>query len=232
MQTLVILIYLLAVWSPFLQQPALAAGVLKGTIEVHSLAGFNVATGHMKINGDAVSRRQTYGSPWPAGLWTWWSRGLNFVVVNPLDDRIIAKETFDTHIDARESVRLVEFLDRLPKGCLVAVYAVDDAHNHLTAAARDALRQSINVKHINDLGFRHSYCAIGLHGMRLLSEQAPRYKTGLTCSTNVSDITLGTNGYMQYYQAAMTGARPQLQYFPGLTTSDLSGYDRHWTAVC
>ncbi|KAG0198605.1 hypothetical protein BGX28_007964 [Mortierella sp. GBA30] len=91
------------------------------------------------------------------------SRGINMVVIDPVQGVLIESVTFDTHISEDESDDLARLVDWLQPGMIVICSAKDDCFEHLTAAARLALRQ-LGSEHVGDLKYRDSWCMIGEKG--------------------------------------------------------------------
>ncbi len=90
-------------------------------------------------------------------------RGYTLMAVDPLRKEPIAVQTFDTFRDAGESARLVEFIRRLPGGTIVAGAVCDEASQHLTEEAVDALH-SLGVQADLRGQFRSSHAFIGVKG--------------------------------------------------------------------
>lgn len=91
------------------------------------------------------------------------ARGYNIVVVEPRTGKVQARANFDTFLSARESNRMVEFLEQVAEGDLVAVAASDDASAHLTQEGFDALRTIGARTNLRDK-FRWSHAIIGVKG--------------------------------------------------------------------
>ncbi len=84
------------------------------------------AVAHIYVNGREASLNR---------------RGYNLVVLDPTTGTVSASRSFDTFASAEESARLVEFVQSLRQGDIVAVAVADEASNHLTEQAVLALRQ-------------------------------------------------------------------------------------------
>ena len=96
-------------------------------------------------------------------------RGYNIVVINETTGVVEASEAFDTFASADESVRLVQFIDKIPNGRIIAIAVRDTAAGredmapNLTQEAVDALRSigaSIDLRN----KFRWSYAVISAKG--------------------------------------------------------------------
>ncbi|KAJ3135016.1 hypothetical protein HK100_003153 [Physocladia obscura] len=98
-----------------------------------------------------------------APVQTIFGRGLNVVVLDPLDGVIIESASFDTHISTEESYEFVQMIESLDVGSIVIVVAKDDCAENLTTAAKTAC-ESLGSSKIRDLGFRDSWCLIGEKG--------------------------------------------------------------------
>ncbi|KAG0087575.1 hypothetical protein BGZ92_007222 [Podila epicladia] len=88
------------------------------------------------------------------------SRGINMVVIDPVQGVLIETVSFDTHILEDESDDLARLVDWLQPGMIVICSAKDDCYEHLTPAARLALKQ-LGSQCIDDLKYRDSWCLIG-----------------------------------------------------------------------
>ncbi|KAF9115820.1 hypothetical protein BGX27_006251 [Mortierella sp. AM989] len=91
------------------------------------------------------------------------SRGINMVVIDPVQGVLIESVSFDTHISEDESDDLARLVDWLQPGMIVICSAKDDCFGSLTSAARLALKQ-LGSEHMADLKFRDSWCMIGEKG--------------------------------------------------------------------
>lgn len=95
------------------------------------------------------------------------SRGINMVVIDPVQGVLIESVSFDTHISEDESDDLARLVDWLQPGMIVICSAKDDCFEHMTAAARLALKQ-LGSDRLADLKYRDSWCMIGEKGMFVL----------------------------------------------------------------
>lgn len=91
------------------------------------------------------------------------SRGINVVVIDPVQGVLIESVSFDTHISEDESDDLARLVDWLQPSMIVICCAKDDCFEHLNAAARAALKQ-IGSENVGDLKYRDSWCMIGGKG--------------------------------------------------------------------
>ncbi|KAF9184443.1 hypothetical protein BGZ51_003338 [Haplosporangium sp. Z 767] len=91
------------------------------------------------------------------------SRGINVVVIDPVQGALIEAISFDTHISEDESDDLARLVDWLQPGMIVVCSAKDDCFEHLTSAAQLALKQ-LGSERIMDLKHRDSWCMIGEKG--------------------------------------------------------------------
>ncbi|KAG0244561.1 hypothetical protein BGW41_007324 [Actinomortierella wolfii] len=91
-------------------------------------------------------------------------RGINLVVIDPIQRVLLESVTFDTHISEDESDDLARLVDWLQPGMLVICCAKDDCFEHLTPAARTALRQLGSARQA-DIRYRDSWCMIGEKGI-------------------------------------------------------------------
>ncbi|KAF9358964.1 hypothetical protein BGX26_000506 [Mortierella sp. AD094] len=91
------------------------------------------------------------------------SRGINMVVIDPVQGVLIESVSFDTHISEDESDDLARLVDWLQPGMIVICSTKDDCFEHLTSAARLALKQ-LGSERMVDLKYRDSWCMIGEKG--------------------------------------------------------------------
>ncbi|KAG0071313.1 hypothetical protein BGZ89_011032 [Linnemannia elongata] len=91
------------------------------------------------------------------------SRGINMVAIDPVQGVLIESVSFDTHISEDESDDLARLVDWLQPGMIVICSAKDDCFEHLTSAARLALKQ-LGSELIGDIKYRDSWCMIGEKG--------------------------------------------------------------------
>ncbi|KAF9304628.1 hypothetical protein BGZ74_001014 [Mortierella antarctica] len=121
------------------------------------------------------------------------SRGINVVVIDPVQCVLIETVSFDTHISEDESDDLARLVDWLQPGMIVICSAKDDCYEHLTPAARLALKQ-LGSKRVDELRYRDSWCLIGEKGIEpdTALEAHKAYKDGPTA---VLEKTLDLNQY-------------------------------------
>jgi len=92
------------------------------------------------------------------------TRGYHLVAINPQSGRVDAVGAFDTFADKDASRRLVEFINALPNGEIVAGAAIDDASQALTPEAFAAL-QTLGVAGDVRAQFRAGHAFIGRKGL-------------------------------------------------------------------
>lgn len=90
-------------------------------------------------------------------------RGLNVLVIDPTEGRVIETGVFDTHISAEDSDELAKLIEWLEPSTVVVAIVKDDAYEHLTEAAKSAL-ETLGSASIRLLGYRDSFCLIGEKG--------------------------------------------------------------------
>ncbi|KAF9423729.1 hypothetical protein BGZ94_008206 [Podila epigama] len=88
------------------------------------------------------------------------SRGINVVAIDPTQGVLVESVSFDTHISEDESDDLARLVDWLQPGMIVICCAKDDCFEHLTPAARTALKQLGSVL-VDNIRYRDSWCMIG-----------------------------------------------------------------------
>ncbi|KAG0057679.1 hypothetical protein BGZ83_005618 [Gryganskiella cystojenkinii] len=121
------------------------------------------------------------------------SRGINMVVIDPVQGVLIESVSFDTHISEDESDDLARLIDWLQPGMIVVCAGKDDCFEHLTAAARTALKQ-LGSKHIDDLKYRDSWCMIGEKGTEG-SIAVEAHKALTDGPTNMIEKTIDLSAY-------------------------------------
>ncbi|KAF9150190.1 hypothetical protein BG015_008012 [Linnemannia schmuckeri] len=94
------------------------------------------------------------------------SRGINMVVIDPVQGVLLESVSFDTHISEDESDDLARLVDWLQPGMIVVCAGKDDCHEHLTTAGRLALKQ-LGSERISELKYRDSWCMIGEKGIEV-----------------------------------------------------------------
>ncbi|KAF9976352.1 hypothetical protein BGZ73_008710 [Actinomortierella ambigua] len=91
-------------------------------------------------------------------------RGINVVVIDPVQRVLLEAVSFDTHISEDESDDLARLIDWLQPGMLVVCCAKDDCFEHLTPAARQALKQLGSALQ-SEIKYRDSWCMLGEKGI-------------------------------------------------------------------
>jgi hypothetical protein len=138
------------------------------SIVVRSAGEEQGAFGHIYVNGVDESPN---------------ARGYNIVVVEPRTGQVVARENFDTFLSERESLRMAEFINQIAEGDLVAVAASDEASQHLTQQAVDALK-TIGARQDLRGKFRWSHAVLGV-------KDSPAGSASEAASeTNVSQVIL------------------------------------------
>ncbi|KAG0271768.1 hypothetical protein BGZ95_000371 [Linnemannia exigua] len=121
------------------------------------------------------------------------SRGINMVAIDPVQGVLIESVSFDTHISEDESDDLARLVDWLQPGMIVICSAKDDCFEHLTSAARLALKQ-LGSELIGDLKYRDSWCMIGEKGAEP-GTAIEAHKTFMDGPTAVIEKTIDLNQY-------------------------------------
>lgn len=91
------------------------------------------------------------------------ARGYNFVLINPQTGAIDARASFDTFASEQASAQMASFISQVPEGELVAVAVRDEASQHLTPAAVEALK-SLGAKQDLIGKFRWSHALLVTKG--------------------------------------------------------------------
>ncbi|KAI0226124.1 hypothetical protein L0F63_004762 [Massospora cicadina] len=92
-------------------------------------------------------------------------RGFNLVAIDLVEHEIVDILCFDTHWNESDSHALASYLNHLSPGIVVAGAVNDEASEKLTADAIIAL-QALGLTHVDRLGYRSSYCFVGIKGCR------------------------------------------------------------------
>jgi hypothetical protein len=139
-------------------------------------------------------------------------RGYTLMAVDPQRAAPLAVQTFDTFRDEEGSARLAEFIRQLPAGTIVAGAVCDEASQHLTEEAFNALR-SLGVKFDLRAHFRASHAFIGV------KEAAPGSAVEESDSSFPANVSVGKNvttpsvtfalGLMKF-QEVQSGATPAI----------------------
>ncbi len=114
-------------------------------------------------------------------------RGVYLMTVDE-NGRAGAAERFDTFDDEKESARLAEFVQDLPKGMIVAGAVCDEASRHFTLQALEALR-TLGVEVDRNSQFRTSYAFIGVKGAppgTALQDSAPTFPANVSVGKNIT----------------------------------------------
>ncbi len=90
-------------------------------------------------------------------------RGYHLVAINAQSGAVERVGVFDTFASVDESRRMVQFIDALPRGEIVAGVAVDDVSKNLQTEAVDALKQ-LGVDADVRYAFRTGHAFIGVKG--------------------------------------------------------------------
>ncbi|KAG0360373.1 hypothetical protein BGZ54_009575 [Gamsiella multidivaricata] len=121
------------------------------------------------------------------------SRGINMVVIDPLQSVLIESVSFDTHISEDESDDLARLVDWLQPGMIVICSCKDDCYEHLTSAARLALKQ-LGSGLTASLRYRDSWCMIGEKGTEP-GTALEAHKAFMDGPTAVLEKTIDLNQY-------------------------------------
>ncbi|KAI8602494.1 glycosyl hydrolases family 15-domain-containing protein [Dissophora ornata] len=121
------------------------------------------------------------------------SRGINVVAIDPVQGVLIESVSFDTHISEDESDDLARLVDWLHPGMIVICSGKDDSFEHLTTAARLALKQLGSGK-INDIKYRDSWCMIGEKGIEA-GKAVEAHKSFMDGPTDVIEKTFDLDLY-------------------------------------
>lgn len=156
---------------PSITAPA-ASNTLLDTAAIFKVqsAGFTVGN-FAKLNGNHISISPNDGC------------GLNVVEFDE-GGNVIHKQSFDTFLNGQQTQKLVNFINSLPAGRVVAIAAKDEASNQLSEAAKTAI-EGFGSKYIRKLGYRGSWILIGRKG-------APR-GTVLEAGSNVGPVEIVTD---------------------------------------
>lgn len=92
-------------------------------------------------------------------------RGFNLVAIDLVERELVDALGFDTHCSESDSHALARYIDQLSPGILVAGAVNDEASEKLTSDAIQAL-QALGLRHVDHLGYRSSYCFVGIKGSR------------------------------------------------------------------
>ncbi|KAF9116148.1 hypothetical protein BGX27_004488 [Mortierella sp. AM989] len=121
------------------------------------------------------------------------SRGINLVVIDPVQGVVIESVSFDTHISEDESDDLARLVDWLHPGLIVVCSCKDDCFEHMTNSARLALKQ-LGSERVYDIKYRDSWCMIGEKGIEA-GKAAEAHKSYMDGPTAVLEKTFDLNHY-------------------------------------
>ncbi|XP_060035573.1 cell migration-inducing and hyaluronan-binding protein isoform X3 [Erinaceus europaeus] len=133
-----------------------------GTLELH---------GQRKLAWTFLARTLRPGGLQEGGYFferSWGHRGVIVHVIDPRVGTVTHSERFDTYSSQRESGRLVQFLDTVPDGRILALAVNDEGSRSLDAEARAAVTR-LGSKHFLHLGFRHPWSFLTVKGHPLAS---------------------------------------------------------------
>ncbi|KAL1919737.1 uncharacterized protein VTP21DRAFT_1668 [Calcarisporiella thermophila] len=94
------------------------------------------------------------------------SRGLNVVVLDVGRSAILETANFDTHISQDEAKDLVNLIECLDQNTVVVICGKDECSEQLTESARAAC-ESLGSAKVREVGYRDSWCLIGIKGAAL-----------------------------------------------------------------
>jgi len=141
----------------------IAAG---SSIEIFSAgykAGSNNSYAEIKINGEEVVGKSSS------------KRGLNVVVLNGPDHKLILNESYNTYTNKKDdSARFVKDFENIPAGSVIIAAVKDDATKNLKHSARKIF-MDMGSQAIKNLGYKQAWGFIGIKGMKKSGEQ-----TGVT----------------------------------------------------
>jgi hypothetical protein len=138
------------------------------SIVVRSAGEEQGAFGHIYVNGVDESPN---------------ARGYNIVVIEPRTGQVVARANFDTFLSGRESLRMAQFINQVAEGDLVAVAVSDEASQHLTEQAVNAL-QTIGARQDLRGKFRWSQAVLGV------KDSPAGSASEAAAATNVSQVIL------------------------------------------
>ncbi|RUP49014.1 hypothetical protein BC936DRAFT_143481 [Jimgerdemannia flammicorona] len=121
------------------------------------------------------------------------SRGLNVIVIDPVENSIVEKVSFDTHISEDESDDFAKLVEWLTAGMIAIVVAQDDCVERLTLAAKAAL-VALGSEKIHDVKYRDSWCLIGEKGAPV-GKVPEAHKSSTDGPTDIIEHTINLNNY-------------------------------------
>lgn len=95
-------------------------------------------------------------------------RGLNVILIDPIEGSIIELYHYDTNISKSESEEFARRIEYLEDGIIVVLVSKDDFCENISESAKRAC-ESIGSKLIRKCQYRDSWCCIGIKG----SDQSP-----------------------------------------------------------
>uniref|UniRef100_A0A2K5CXS1 hyaluronoglucosaminidase n=1 Tax=Aotus nancymaae TaxID=37293 RepID=A0A2K5CXS1_AOTNA len=120
-----------------------------GTLELH---------GQKKLSWTFLNKTLHPGGMAEGGYFferSWGHRGVIVHVIDPKSGTVIHSDRFDTYRSKKESERLVQYLNVVPDGKILAVAVNDEGSRNLDDVARKAMTK-LGSKHFLHLGFRYS----------------------------------------------------------------------------
>lgn len=90
-------------------------------------------------------------------------RGYNFVVIDPVSGKVEMLASFDTYASTEASDHMVQFIDSIPLGSIVAAFVWDEASTNLTDEASEKLKTLGAQRSIVGL-HRSSHALLGVKG--------------------------------------------------------------------
>ncbi|KAJ1976951.1 hypothetical protein H4R35_002493, partial [Dimargaris xerosporica] len=216
-------------------QPISSESTIRGwrNVSVNSLRGSSVnlaATASAGVGADVLSDGQTHltitaqSAGYNSGNFAHVTvndvavavnhRGINAVVVDPLEGVIAETMAFDTHISESASQELAEFLQFLEPSMVVILVAKDDCAERLSPEARQACQVLLGSRQIQHVQYRDSWCIIGYKSAPLdqVAEALKRDRAGPTdvlhISYNVDELRQRVDPAQKQQTLAMaTGGR-------------------------
>jgi hypothetical protein len=90
-------------------------------------------------------------------------RGINTIIIDPYDGKILQCSNFDSHFSVSESDQFAKHISSLDPGTIVVISIKDDFVECLTEAAFLAI-ESLGAAMVRNVQYRDSYCLIGEKG--------------------------------------------------------------------
>jgi hypothetical protein len=127
---------------------------------------------------------------------SWMGRGFNVLAIEPTTNNVHSFDTFDTYSSSVQSKRMLNFLQGLPHGALVAILAMDAVETwkpgivNFTPELKAYLEATFGATLISSLDWRDSYVMIGVKGANSpLVEQASASGAGPVVASYSVDCT-------------------------------------------